>query len=160
MVYLCALPFLLFAGLGAVLFFLATAYLLGREYFEMAAMRFHPVAEAKALRRLNRGTVFVAGMFIAAFVSIPIVNLATPVFGMAFMVHMYKRMAGGPKRELWSRRRARASRRNRKLYLPFHHACTRRDPLGERKLRRVFSGHLHSSLIRQRSHFGVRATQM
>ena len=100
LVYLCALPFLLFAGLGAVLFFLATAYLLGREYFEMAVMRFHPVSEAKALRKMNTGTVFVAGMFIAAFVSIPIVNLATPVFGMAFMVHMYKRMAGGPKREL------------------------------------------------------------
>jgi CysZ protein len=32
----------------------------------------------------------VAGMFIAAFVSIPIVNLATPLFGMAFMVHMQK----------------------------------------------------------------------
>ncbi|HVG51723.1 MAG TPA: sulfate transporter family protein [Xanthobacteraceae bacterium] len=99
-VYLVSLPFLLFAGFGAILFFLATSYLLGREYFEMAAMRFHPAEEAKAMRRLNIGTVFVAGMFIAAFVSIPIVNLATPVFGMAFMVHLYKRLAGGPKREL------------------------------------------------------------
>jgi CysZ protein len=33
-------------------------------------------------------------MFIAAFVSIPIVNLATPLFGMAFMVHMHKRLSG------------------------------------------------------------------
>ena len=39
-VYVCAAPFLLFAGLGAVIFFLATAWLLGREYFELAAMRF------------------------------------------------------------------------------------------------------------------------
>ncbi len=31
---------------------------------------------------------------IAAFVSIPIVNLATPLFGMAFMVHMHKRLSG------------------------------------------------------------------
>jgi uncharacterized protein involved in cysteine biosynthesis len=99
-VYLCAVPFLLFAGFGAVIFFVATAYLLGREYFELAAMRFHPIAQAKALRRSRRGTVFVAGMFIAAFVSIPIVNLATPLFGMAFMVHMYKRIAGVPRREL------------------------------------------------------------
>jgi len=99
-VYLVALPFLLFAGLGVVIFFLATSYLLGREYFELAAMRFHPVAEAKALRRANRGTVFVAGMFVAAFVSIPILNLATPLFGVAFMVHMHKRLAGGPRREL------------------------------------------------------------
>jgi uncharacterized protein involved in cysteine biosynthesis len=93
-VYLVALPFLLLAGIGAVIFFLATAWLLGREYFELAAMRFHPPAEAKALRKRNATTVFVAGLFIAAFVSIPIVNLATPLFGMAFMVHMHKRIAG------------------------------------------------------------------
>ncbi len=99
-VYLCSLPFLLFAGLGAVMFFVATAYLLGREYFELAAMRFHPVEEAKRLRRVHRGTVFTAGCFIAAFVSIPIVNLATPLFGTAFMVHIHKRLAGGPRREL------------------------------------------------------------
>ena len=98
-VYLCALPFLFF-GIGAVIFFFATAYLLGREYFELAAMRFHPVDEAKAIRRAHRGTVFAAGCFIAAFVSIPIVNLATPLFGVAFMVHMHKRLAGGPRREL------------------------------------------------------------
>ena len=45
------------------------------------------------------GTVFTAGLFIAAFVSIPIVNLATPLFGMAFMVHMHKRLCG-PRPEL------------------------------------------------------------
>lgn len=91
-VYLCALPFILFAGLGLVIIFVANAYLLGREYFELAAMRFHPVAEAKAMRKANQITVFMAGMFIALFVSIPIVNLATPLFGTAFMVHMHKRL--------------------------------------------------------------------
>jgi uncharacterized protein involved in cysteine biosynthesis len=92
-VYLVAVPFLLVAGVGALIFFFAAAYLLGREYFELAAMRFHPPAEAKRLRRLHRSTVFVSGMFIAAFVSIPVVNLATPLFGVAFMVHMHKRLA-------------------------------------------------------------------
>jgi CysZ protein len=92
--YLCALPFFLFAGVGAVLFFIATAWLLDREYFELAAMRFHPVAEAKALRRRHQATVFAAGLFIAGFVSIPVLNLATPLFGMALMVHVHKRLAG------------------------------------------------------------------
>jgi|SRR5215470_646213 len=99
-VYLCAVPFLLFAGFGVVIFFLANAYLLGREYFELAAMRFHPVAEAKALRRAHRGSVFAAGIFIAAFVSIPIVNLATPLFATAFMVHVHKRIVERPDRAL------------------------------------------------------------
>jgi CysZ protein len=92
-VYICAAPFLLFAGLGLVIFFLATAWLLGREYFELAAMRFEPPAEAKALRKRNAATVYVGGLLIAAFVSIPIVNLATPLFAMAFMVHLHKRLS-------------------------------------------------------------------
>ena len=52
-VYLCALPFIFFAGLGVVVLFLANSYLLGREYFELAAMRFRPPHEAKALRKGN-----------------------------------------------------------------------------------------------------------
>jgi CysZ protein len=93
-VYICALPFVLFAGLGFVILFLANAYLLSREYFELAAMRFQPPAEAKAMRKANRGYIFIAGMVIAAFVSIPLLNLATPIFAMAFMVHIHKRIAG------------------------------------------------------------------
>jgi CysZ protein len=93
-VYLCALPFFLLAGAGAIVFFIATAWLLGREYFELAAMRFHPMAEAKALRRKHQAAVLTAGLFIAAFVSIPILNLATPLFGMALMVHVHKRLTG------------------------------------------------------------------
>ena len=104
LVYLCALPFLLVAGLGFVIFFIATAYLLGRQYFELAAMRFHPAAEAKALRKAHEAAVFRAGMLIAAFVSIPIVNLATPLFGTALMVHMHKRIMGS-RRELIEPRR-------------------------------------------------------
>ena len=81
---------------GAVVFFLATAYVLGREYFELAAMRLRPRAEAKAMRRRNAALVYVGGLFIAAFVSIPVVNLATPLFAMAFMVHLHKRLSRKP----------------------------------------------------------------
>ena len=100
LVYLIAVPFLLFAGIGVVIFFVATAYLLSREYFELAAMRFHPVDEAKRLRKAHQSTVFIAGLFIAAFVSIPIVNLAAPLFAMAMMVHVHKQIAKGPRQIL------------------------------------------------------------
>jgi CysZ protein len=99
LVYLIALPFVFVAGAGFLAFFIATGWLLGREYFELAAMRFRPPAEAKAMRQQNAATVFAAGLVIAAFVSIPILNLATPLFGMAFMVHMHKRLSG-PRPEL------------------------------------------------------------
>jgi uncharacterized protein involved in cysteine biosynthesis len=98
LVYLVATPFLLLAGFGAVIFFLAASFLLGREYFELAAMRFRTPAEARQLRKAHQSTVFLAGMFIAAFVSIPILNLATPLFGAAFMVHMHKRISRPPPR--------------------------------------------------------------
>jgi CysZ protein len=93
-VYLCALPFVLFAGLGVIILFLANSYLLGREYFELAAMRFRSPHEAKTLRKSNTVYVFLAGMIIAVFVSIPVVNLATPIFAMAFMVHIHKAVTG------------------------------------------------------------------
>lgn len=99
LVYLLALPLVFLAGAGFLIFFLAAAWLLGREYFELAAMRFRSPEDAKAMRRDNAATIFTAGLFIAAFVSIPVVNLATPIFGMAFMVHMHKRLSG-PRREL------------------------------------------------------------
>jgi uncharacterized protein involved in cysteine biosynthesis len=94
LVYLIALPFVFVAGAGFIVFFIATAWLLGREYFQLAAMRFRSPEDARAMRRDNAATIFTAGLIIAAFVSIPVVNLATPLFGMAFMVHMHKLLSG------------------------------------------------------------------
>ncbi len=105
LVYLIALPFVLLAGAGFLVFFVATAWLLGKQYFELAAMRFRPPAEAKLMRRDNAATVFTAGALIAAFVSIPLVNLATPLFGMALMVHMHKRLSGSRPELIAPRRR-------------------------------------------------------
>jgi uncharacterized protein involved in cysteine biosynthesis len=99
-VYIVALPFVFVAGLGLIVLFIAAAYLLGREYFDLAAMRFRSVEEAKAFRKANQTTVFTAGLLIAAFVSIPILNLATPLFGMALMVHLHKQLS---KRQLTAR---------------------------------------------------------
>jgi len=94
LVYVVALPFVLFAGFGFLILFVASAYLLSREYFDLAAMRFRPPAEAVAMRKANSGYIFLAGTIIAMFVSIPILNFATPVFAMAFMAHIHKRLSG------------------------------------------------------------------
>jgi CysZ protein len=104
-IYLCAVPFLLFAGFGLVIMFVAAAYLLSREYFLLAAMRFRSPAEAKEMRRAHRTSIMFAGLPIALFVSIPIVNLATPLFAMAMMVHVHKRLSG-PRAELIEPKRA------------------------------------------------------
>ena len=89
-VNLGVLLLLLVPGINIAAFFLANGYLLGREYFELAAGRFRPPAEAKALRRRHAGRVFLAGLAVALFVAIPFVNLLTPLFATALLVHVHK----------------------------------------------------------------------
>ncbi|NRG16563.1 sulfate transporter family protein [Rhizobiales bacterium] len=90
-----ALMLLLVPGINLVAFFLVNGYLLGREFFEFAATRFMPQADAKALRRAHGATVFLAGLVIAGVLAVPILNLVTPIFATIFMVHLYKRLARG-----------------------------------------------------------------
>jgi len=90
---LLALLLLLIPGVNLVAFFVVNGYLLGREFFEFAAMRFRDEAEAKALRRRHAGTVFLAGLVIAGFLAIPLVNLLTPLFAAAMMVHLHKALS-------------------------------------------------------------------
>ncbi|MAY62789.1 MAG: cysteine biosynthesis protein CysZ [Rhizobiales bacterium] len=85
-----ALLLLLVPGINIAAFFIVNGYLLGREYFEFAAMRFHPPKEARLLRKRNSGIVFLAGLIIAAFLSVPILNLLTPMFAASMMVHLFK----------------------------------------------------------------------
>ena len=83
--------FLLFVpGINLIAFFVINAYLLGREFFEFAAMRHRTETEAKALRSHYGVTVFLAGLLIAGFMAIPIVNLLTPLFAATMMVHLHK----------------------------------------------------------------------
>jgi CysZ protein len=55
-----------------------------------AAMRFRSEADAKTLRRKYAGTVFLAGLVIAVFLAVPLLNLLTPLFAAAMMVHLHK----------------------------------------------------------------------
>jgi len=85
-----ALLMLFIPGVNLIAFFVINAYLLGREFFEFAAMRYRSEAEAKALRSHYGLTVFLAGLLIAGFMAIPIVNLLTPLFAATMMVHLHK----------------------------------------------------------------------
>lgn len=91
-VTLVALALLLVPGVNAIAFLGANAYLQGRQYFEFVALRHLPAAEATALRHRHGGRIFAAGFLIALFVSVPLLNLVTPLFGTAFMVRLFKRM--------------------------------------------------------------------
>jgi CysZ protein len=93
LVNLAALILFFIPVVNIAAFFLANAYLLGREYFELAAGRFRPMKDASRMRVEHRGTVLAAGALLAALLIVPVVNLLTPLFGVALMVHVHKRLA-------------------------------------------------------------------
>ncbi|WP_340116429.1 EI24 domain-containing protein [Pelagibius sp. 7325] len=76
--------------LNLLLFYLLNGYLLGREYFEMVAVRRLDPAATKRLRRDFRGRVILAGAVITFLLTIPLVNLVTPIIATAFMLHVFE----------------------------------------------------------------------
>jgi CysZ protein len=91
LVNLAVLP-VVFFGIGAVALVAANAYLLSREYFEMAAMRHMPPEDARQLRTNNLGTVFIAGLLPAVASLVPFVNLIVPLFATSYFVHLFKQV--------------------------------------------------------------------
>ncbi|MCB1337220.1 MAG: EI24 domain-containing protein [Maritimibacter sp.] len=93
-VNLVALVLMFFVGpLAPVLFWVVNGYLLGREFFQMAAMRREGREGATRLRRRHVGQVWLAGTLMAVPLSVPLVNLLIPVVGAATFTHMYLRLA-------------------------------------------------------------------
>ena len=93
-----SLALLLFTGpfvpLGLVLL---NGYLLGREYFTLAAMRRVGRQGARALRRRHPVTIWVAGVLMAVPLAVPILNLVIPILGAATFTHLFHRLqAQGP----------------------------------------------------------------
>jgi CysZ protein len=90
LVNIIVFPLVFFAGFGLVLILLSNAYLLSREYFEMAASRFMSPAQASALRQANFAKIYVAGLLPAALAMVPLVNLTVPLFATSYFVHIFK----------------------------------------------------------------------
>ena len=86
---LIVLPiYLLLPAVNLVVFLLLNGYLLGREYFEMIAVRYVPGREARRLRARHRFSILSGGILIALAMMIPIVNLVAPLWAVALMVHV------------------------------------------------------------------------
>jgi CysZ protein len=77
-------------GVAEIATILANGWLLGREYFELAALRHLSRSAADALRRRHWGGIFAGGVIISVLAVVPVADLIAPLFGVAFMVHMFK----------------------------------------------------------------------
>ena len=73
-----------------VAYFVVNGLLVGREYFELVALRRLPPHEARELRRRHGSEVLLMGIAITAMLPVPLLNLIAPVIGAAAMVHRFE----------------------------------------------------------------------
>ena len=96
---LVMLIFLLIPPLFPFVFYGVNGYLLGREFFELVALRRIGLEEVRHLRKAHRGRLFLAGVVIAFLFTVPGLNLVAPVIATAAMVHLFenfRRIPPGP----------------------------------------------------------------
>lgn len=89
---LIATPFL--GPLAPLVFFGANGWLLGREFFQMAARRHLDTEAATALRRRNGAQVTLLGVLIAVALVVPVVNIAVPLLAAAAFTHLFHLISG------------------------------------------------------------------
>ena len=85
--------YLLLPPLAPFVFWLVNGFLLGREYFQLVAMRRLGPEGAARLRRANAGRIWLAGTAMAVPLSVPVLNLLVPILGVAVFTHQFHRMA-------------------------------------------------------------------
>ena len=71
------------------IFYALNGFLLGREYFQLAAMRRVGRAKAKELRKQHQSKIWLAGCLMAVPLSFPFINLVIPILGAATFTHLY-----------------------------------------------------------------------
>lgn len=88
------LIFMLVPPLFPFVFYGVNGYLLGREYFELVALRRVGSADARSMRKAHGFPLFLTGLVIAFLLTVPVVNLLAPVIATAAMVHLFESWRG------------------------------------------------------------------
>ncbi|MGJ8588965.1 MAG: EI24 domain-containing protein [Yoonia sp.] len=79
----------LFPFAALFIFYALNGFLLGREYFTLAAVRRVGRARAKELRKKHQAKIWLAGCLMAVPLSFPLINLVIPILGAATFTHLY-----------------------------------------------------------------------
>lgn len=83
------LPLYLIPLIGMVVYYSLNGYLLGSQFFRMAAGRRVSLPEAETLQKKTRGLIFFTGVAISLCSTIPLFNIVVPVLGIAAMLHLF-----------------------------------------------------------------------
>nr|WP_210527264.1 EI24 domain-containing protein [Rubellimicrobium arenae] len=86
------IAYLVLAPFAPLIFIALNGFLLGREYFQVAALRREGAEGARRMLRANRGRIWLAGCLMAIPLFVPILNLIVPPLGAAAFTHLYHRL--------------------------------------------------------------------
>jgi CysZ protein len=84
------LPLYLIPGINLFVYYALNGYLVGREYFELVALRRMDGAAARAMWRRHRGRLILVGVVIVFLLSLPLIDLVAPIVAAAFMLHVFE----------------------------------------------------------------------
>jgi uncharacterized protein involved in cysteine biosynthesis len=90
---LALIIYLLIPPAAVFIFWALNGFLLGREYFMLAAMRRIGREGAKQMRSRYAGTIWAAGTLMAVPLSVPLLNLVIPILGAATFTHIFHQLA-------------------------------------------------------------------
>ena len=80
------------APFAPLVFYALNGFLLGREYFQLSAMRRLGRAGAKSAFRRKFLQIWLAGILMAIPLTVPVLNLIVPVIGAATFTHLFHRV--------------------------------------------------------------------
>jgi uncharacterized protein involved in cysteine biosynthesis len=94
---LALILYLIFAPVALFIFWAVNGFLLGREYYTLAAIRRLGRKRARELRRTHFATIWAAGILMAIPLSVPLLNLVVPILGAATFTHLFQLLPQGPR---------------------------------------------------------------
>jgi len=81
-----------FPPMGIFVFYCLNGYLLGREYFELVALRHIKMEDIPSIRQAHRLKLFLFGSVTTFLFTIPIINFLAPILGVTGMTHFFRKL--------------------------------------------------------------------
>ena len=94
------LPFFIFPPLGVAIYYGLNGYLLGTQFFRIVAGRRVTAEEGASLQKKAGYSILLTGVAISFFSTIPVLNLAAPLVGVAAMLHLFHILRGTAQQEI------------------------------------------------------------
>jgi CysZ protein len=94
------LPLYLIPLVNVAIYFGLNGYLLGTQFFRIVAGRRMTGEQAEALMKKSHTSILLMGVAISFCATVPVLNLAAPMIGIAAMLHLFHALQGTNRQEI------------------------------------------------------------